>query len=151
MKKIIVECNPDEILVKGLGITAKQVAHQDNKGEVCNYMRKTNTGLALIDEDPDSGQPNYLKEFEIEEEKYGVRKLVHRKEAKTILVLKPRLEEWIIEQCKESGIVPKHLPNKASELKKVINLRLNFFSDLIQELSKANSKGLEYLKLEISK
>lgn len=148
-KRIVVECNPDEVLVKALGITAKQVAHQNDKGEVCNYMRKTEVKLALIDEDPYSGQPKYLSEFETMEDKFNVRKLFHTKDKKTILVLKPRLEEWIIEQCKVSGIVPKHLPNNAQELKKVINLRLNFFGDLVSELLQSKNPGLAYLKNEM--
>jgi len=40
IKKVIVECNPDEVLAQVLGLSRKEIVHQDNKGEVCNYLDK---------------------------------------------------------------------------------------------------------------
>jgi hypothetical protein len=148
MKKVVVECNPDELLVRVLGLGRKEIVHEPNKGEVCNYLRKNNIRLAIIDEDPDSGQPNYLKDFVLKEEKFGVKKLVRNPFDKTILVIKPRLEEWVIAQCTSSHVDPRkfHLPNDAKELKKVINSKLVFFGNLLEELLLKENKGLLYIK-----
>ena len=77
MKKVIVECKPDGILVKTLGLTRNEVIHQSNKGEVCNLLKKDIIPLAIIDEDPNSGQPNYLQDFTIIEEQFDVKLLRH--------------------------------------------------------------------------
>lgn len=152
IKKVIVECNPDEILVQVLGLNKKEIVHQDNKGEVCNYLEKYDVRVAIIDEDPGSAQPNHLKKLKLVEEKFEIRKLIQANSSKVILIIKPRLEEWIIYQCKKSGINPKEflLPNNAKELKKVINLRLEYFRNLLKELFKKENEGLKYLKKEIN-
>lgn len=152
MIKVIVECKPDEILVQVLGLNRKEVRHQNNKGEVFNYFEKNDIKIAIIDEDPDSGQPNLLKTFKLVDDKFEIRKLIQANTGKIILVIKPRLEEWVIYQCKKSGINPKdfHLPITAKELKKVINLRLERFRELLKELYKNENEGLIYLKNEIT-
>jgi hypothetical protein len=151
MKKIVVECNPDEALVKTLGLTRKKIVHQNNKGEVCNYFEKSSIKVALIDEDPGKGQPNYLKLFLVDEEKFDIRKLTQKSTGKIILVIKPRLEEWVLTQCVKSKINPEkfHLPNQAKRLKDVINLRLQHFASLLNELKKKENEGLKYLQSAI--
>lgn len=148
MKRVIVECNPDELLVRVLGLGIKEIAHQSNKGEVCNYLRKTDINIAILDEDPSSGQPNYLKEFNTVDEKFGVRKLQHKAVNKTILVIRPRLEEWIISQCRISGINPVDffLPQDAKRLKDEINIRLKHFANLLAELLRKENPGLKYIQ-----
>lgn len=148
LKKVIVECNPDEILVLTLGLSKGEVAHQNSKGEVCNYHAKTEIKIAIIDEDPGSGQPKYLQDFITEIAKFGVRKLVNKNTGKIILIIKPRLEEWIIAQCLQSNINPEtfYLPKEAKRLKDVINLRLTHFENLLKELKSKHNEGLEFLQ-----
>ncbi|OQP49337.1 hypothetical protein A4H97_28780 [Niastella yeongjuensis] len=152
IKKAIVECNPDEILMQVLGLSKKEIVHQDNKGEVCKYLEKFDTKVAIIDEDPGSAQPNHLKKFKLVEEKFETIKLIQANTSKVILIIKPRLEEWVIYQCKRSGINPNkfHLPDTAKELKKVINYRLERFRELLKELYKSENEGLKYLRDEIN-
>jgi len=152
-KKVIVECNPDELLALTLGVTRKDVVHQNCKGDVCNYLEKNDVKFAIIDEDPESpGQPKYLESFTPIEEKFGVRKLCNTASGKIVLVIKPRLEEWIISQCKKSNInlADFFLPADAKGLKKVINLRLNHFDKLLQKLKEKNNDGILYLKSVIT-
>jgi hypothetical protein len=153
IKKVIVECYPDEILMQVLGLGRKEIVHQDNKGEVCNYLEKNEIKIAIVDEDPGSGQPNLLKKFNLTGEKFEIRKLIQANTGKIVLIIKPRLEEWIIYQCEKSAISPGkfYLPNNAKELKKVINLRLDRFRKLLIELLNCNNEGLIYLKNEINK
>jgi hypothetical protein len=148
LRKVIVECNPDEILVLTLGLSRQEVVHQNSKGEVCNYHAKNDIRIAIIDEDPGSGQPRYLQEFIMEEEKFGIMKLVNNNTEKIIIVIKPRLEEWIIAQCLQSNVNPEKffLPKEAKRLKDVINLRLNHFRDLLNELKNKQNNGMEFLQ-----
>ena len=37
---IYVECKPDLVLVKALGIPKKQIVHAGNKAKVCNILRR---------------------------------------------------------------------------------------------------------------
>jgi hypothetical protein len=153
MKKVVVECDPDELLVKTLGLGRKEIVHQNNKGEVCNYLAKSEIKIALIDEDPGQGQPNYLKNFSFAEQKFDIKKLTQIPTGKIILIIKPRLEEWVLDQCLKSKINPEKffLPNDAKLLKKVINLRLTHFNNLLNELKRKENDGLRYLQSEIIK
>ena len=147
-KKAIVECNPDEILALTLGLRKKEVVHQNSKGEVCNYHAKSDVNVAIIDQDPGSAQPNYLKNFVLEEEKYETKKLINKKSGKIIIIICPRLEEWIIRQCNISKVNPAlfFLPGEAKQLKVVINLKLKRFNELLQELKRKDNNGLKYLQ-----
>ena len=140
--KIIVECKPDELLARILGFKRNEIAHQPNKGEVCNFLQKSDTHFAIIDEDPGTGQPNYLKQFSIISDKFGIIKLVHKEEKKTIFILKPRLEGWILSRCSDSAIKPEDhfLPSDNKKLKYVINYHLNHFEKLLQTLSDKKDK-----------
>jgi len=146
--KVVVECNPDEILVKALGLGRKEVRHQGNKGDVCNYLEKEGAKIGMVDEDPGSAQPKYLNSFELLEEKFEVRKLLNKKLDQIILIIKPRLEEWILSQCMKSKVNPRdfNLPADAKGLKKVINLKLNKFNDLVIKLKEVENPGLSYLQ-----
>lgn len=151
LKKIIVECKPDEVLAKSLGCNKKEIAHQPNKGEVCNLLIKSNILIAIIDEDPNSHQPNLLSKFKLIEEKFDIRKMYLRSESKTILVIKPRLEEWILKRCRLSGINPKayYLPSNNKEFKDVLNYQLGKFELLVDGLLQKKDEGLLYLRKQI--
>ena len=146
-KKIIVECKPDEKLARAIGFTRVEVAHQSNKGEVCNHLMRSEITLALIDEDPNSSQPKHLKSFSLIEERHGVKKLKHHSLNKTILVLKPRLEEWILSCCLESNLKPEtfHLSSNNKRLKDEINNKLVYFENLIAALKDSHNPGIKYL------
>ena len=62
---IYVECDTDVALVKNLDIPKKEIIHAGNKGNVCNRLRKTKNSIGLIDEDPQSGQPRYIKNLSL--------------------------------------------------------------------------------------
>src|SRR5882724_10993554 len=147
-KKIVVECKPDEILAVVLGFSRKEIAHENNKGEVCHYLEKSAIKLAIIDEDPGSGQPRYLRNFKVVEEKFSVITMVYKKFDKTIIVIKPRLEEWILMQCQNSGINPGDffLPADAKRLKDIINLKLDKFQRLLDDLVHNQNEGVKHLQ-----
>ena len=51
---IIVECNADEVVIKSLGFAKRKIKHQPGKGKVLRYLHKNESGIAIIDEDPNS-------------------------------------------------------------------------------------------------
>ncbi|MDX2045796.1 MAG: hypothetical protein SFU87_03370 [Chitinophagaceae bacterium] len=151
VKRVAVECNPDELLQIKIGVPKKEIAHQANIGDLCNYLKHAGTKFGIIDEDPLSSRPTYLSEFTIAEEKHHIRKLKHPGSGKIIFVLRPRLEEWVYKQCALSGINPEDffLPSDVKRFKDVINKRLNHFGKLIDELIIQKNPGIEYLKSEL--
>ena len=151
--KVIVECKPDEKLIKILGVARNRVAHQPNKGEVCNYLFKSDNYIALIDEDPNSSQPKHLQKFVLVEEKHDINKLIYKAENKTIFILKPRLEEWILKRCNLTGIKPEshYLNSNNKRLKDEINNKLHHFETLLSDLLNKEDEGLLYLKDQLNK
>ena len=105
--RIVVECNADEAVLLSLGIPRKQLLHERGKGEVIKRVLKFDSAIGLIDEDPSSAQPrdlNNYKEVHIAE---GLRLLVRKNdENKKLIIVCPRLEDWLIERAGLSGIQP---------------------------------------------
>ena len=107
--KICVECYADEKLVTSLQPEyAKRILHHGGKGDIVNYLRKASTtaGIGLVDEDPGSTQPRDLRNNYIEIESSGaIRYFRHReKNSCFIIMLCPRLEEWLLARAKAAGI-----------------------------------------------
>ena len=92
----------------------------------------------MVDEDPGSVQHPYLKRMKMAENlrRFGIKILVDEKKNNRVIILSPRLEEWIIEASKESKInLKKHnLPKDGNKLHKIINLNLERFEGLLDEL-----------------
>ena len=57
---VYVECNADEALVRALGGARRSVRHKNGKGEILRRLRDLDTGIGLMDEDPESHQPGEL-------------------------------------------------------------------------------------------
>lgn len=101
MNQIILECKPDEVFIRALGFSKKQIIHQPNKGEVINFLRKNPSlvCVGIIDEDPGTTQPKHLKEFvfnrELSEHNFSV--FESKRTSHLIIMIKPRLEDsiWI--------------------------------------------------------
>lgn len=105
---ISVECNADEKLVKLLLSEEVETLHQNGRGNILNYLRKKSTmsGIGLIDEDPGSAHTrDFVSSYE-EVECVGNVRRFYRKDNNdiTVIMLSPRLEEWIISRASDSGI-----------------------------------------------
>jgi len=147
---IYVECDPDKALVSILGVPRKEIFHAGGKGNVCVRLSKTTDSKGLIDEDPESPQLGYLKKLKscsAEYTKYNIKLLSDEKFRNSVIVLSPRLENWILEAAKEAGMNMEEygLPNNANNLHKVINIKLESFKKLIEEM-KQKSKMLKRLE-----
>jgi len=103
----------------------------------------------LLDEDPYSGQPRYVKEARLKNDlpEHDIKILHHSSANNHLIVLCPALEEWILRAARESGIdVTKYnLPNNAAKLHAEINISLDKFEKLLEDL-KDSSNRLKTLK-----
>ncbi len=117
--KIAVECYPDEVVLRGLGVPRKQVLHQARKVEVFNWLKKNASAVGMVDEDPDSDQPRDLVSYHQVQASEGLLLLIRQgSSGQRLIVVRPRLEDWLIQRAKVCGIDPRQyqLPGSAKEL-----------------------------------
>jgi len=133
---IYVECKPDFALIKSLGIPKKNIIHAWGKSRVCRSLEKSSNSKGLIDEDPLSEQPPYLEKLHLIQERHEIRTWHDSRRGNCLVVLCPRLEEWILKAAKEAEIDLRryNLPDDAEKLHKIINISINKFEKLIVEL-----------------
>lgn len=154
MPEIVLECNPDEALIKVLGYTRKMITHQPGRGEVINYLQRNPSAIGIVDEDPGSAKPTYFSKFTHEsDEQFDIASFHIPKLRTRLIVIKPRLEEWILKQALESKINPKSysLPEDANDLHKIINTKIPLFEKMIKEMLEKGNSGLKHLKNLIDK
>lgn len=134
---IYVECKPDSILVKSLiKISRKEIIHAGNKPEICKKLKKRENCVGLVDEDPNSPQPPYMKRMKAEFLSENGLKILHDKKYNRLVVLCPRLEEWLLEAVKQANMQMGNygLPNDGMKLHQRINININKLERLIRDL-----------------
>ena len=117
--RILVECYPDETLLRLLGVSRKQVRHERCKGEVVKRILKFDCATGLIDEDPSSAQPRDLDNYKQVQAAEELHLLTRRDDKnKRLIIVCPRLEDWLIQRAKASGIRPEDygLPSDPDKL-----------------------------------
>jgi len=107
--KVLVECNADEAVLRALGVAKKQLLHYGGKGNVINRLKELPGATGIVDEDPASAQPrdlnNYQEEVQTTE---GLRLLTRQgKGGQRLILVCPKLEDWLIQRANSSGIRPK--------------------------------------------
>lgn len=144
---IFVECDPDKILVKSLGITRKHITHAFSKGNVCNQLEESTNCRGLIDEDPNSIQPRYIEDFKLLTIENEIKLFHHKTSNNFLIMLCPRLENWVLSAAKQANVdISKFsLPEDPSLLHKVINTKVRSFEILLDEI-KESSKMLRTLE-----
>lgn len=147
MKQIHVECLPDEMLVSKLGFSRKLITHHQGRSRIFNALSKVSNQLAMVDEDPDSGRSDYEKALQLIEKTEFIRHYVD-KNNNTVVVLKGKLEDYIINVCRKYQINMEKfgLPDDAKNLHDVINERLQKFRKLTDNLIKQNNPEISQLK-----
>lgn len=149
---IYTECKPDSALVNTLGIRKKEIIHLGGKPEVCKQLEKRENWKGLVDEDPFSVQPPYLKKLQVRENlsNYGFKILNDTSNNNDLIVLCPRLEEWVLKATKaaEMDIKKYNLPDDGERLHKEINIDIDKFERLIKDL-REKSRMLKALEKSI--
>ena len=138
---IYVECKPDIILVKSLiKISKREIIHAGNKPEVCKRLEKRENCIGLVDEDPWSIQPSYMKKMNVEDLSEYQLKILRDKKDNQLVVLCPMLEEWMLKTAKEAQVKLRNykLPNDAIRLHEIININLKKVEKLIKDLKNCN-------------
>ena len=147
---IYVECKPDFTLVKSLTkIPKREIVHEiKGKPEVCKRLERQRTCKGLVDEDPLSTQPPYMKKVRLEKDLFQHELKVFYDESNSnyLFLLCPRLEEWILKAAKEAELNMKKyfLPTTPEKLHREINLNLSKFERLLEDLK--DSKRLKTLR-----
>ena len=101
---ICVECDPDEVLVTTLGFPPSDIRHEYGKGKACNTLQRKEGWVAMLDEDPTSAQPSYIRGLKERENTYGMRLLEDEARRNRVIFLRPRLEEWLIETARAQSV-----------------------------------------------
>lgn len=143
---IIVECNPDEFLVRLLGFS--QIKHGGGKGKVLEKVKEKSGSIGIIDEDPDSNQSKERKEY-VEIESVSSIKLLNKKndKSKKVVEICPRLEDWILIRARQNRIDPRdyELPNDPDELHSPHIEKKKNFQEFMKRLVN-NDSEIETLK-----
>jgi hypothetical protein len=77
-----VECKPDELMVRVLGISRKNLRHENDKPRVCRRLSENRKSTGMVDEDPHTGQDKYIQLLKFSEEQAGVKVLLDNKRDK---------------------------------------------------------------------
>jgi len=138
---IFVECKPDALLARELTGRPRREFNHSFKGKYeAIYLLSRQTGsIALLDEDPGAVQPRYLQALREEQSLggHGLKVLRHEPRQNRVVLLCPRLEEWVIGAAEQAGVdlkTPYNLPTNAVELHKEINVDLRKFQRLVEDL-----------------
>ena len=147
---IFVECKPDHALISRLTSVSKQrIEHSFGKTSVLGKLVRRSgssyeNSVGMVDQDPLSYQPKIIKEFTESEiiSEFGIRILYYKWLNNRVVVLCPKLEDWIIEAARESGVdMSKYdLPKEAERLHQVINLNIDKFEKLIEVLMEKSAR-----------
>ena len=105
---IFVECHNDRELIYRMGFRPDQVEHEFGRSRVLNRMMDAQKAVGVIDEDPQAGVPEYLREEYAEKDVVGkIRLLVEkRNDEKMIIEISPYLEKWLYDIAGRKKILP---------------------------------------------
>jgi len=151
----LVECKPDAILVKSLTrASRKSIDHAGNKSELLKKLtERYGNSKGIIDEDPWSIQPPHLRKFREKHDltSYNLKILYQTSKNNTLIMLRPRLEDWILEAAHEANIDLKKydLPNDPIKLHERINIQIDKFQKLVENLARSNR--LRKLKIHLTR
>jgi len=141
MRKVMVECLADRTLAAILfDIDRRIVEHKSNKEEVIKALvKKEEHTVGIVDEDPYSPESRFFRQITSGTPALNTHglKLYHLKErGNKLIVICPRLEDWVLRMCDELGVKPNKygLPDAPKKLHKIINLNIFGFEKLLREI-----------------
>lgn len=143
----IVECDADVVLVSELtSISERRIRHASGKHAVLRRLIfKDTDSIGMIDQDPLRIQPKkFLQRFNRIQysatEKLEI--LSYMKKNNRLIVLYPRLEEWILEASRRASIDVRryNLPRNPDQLHEIITLKLNRFRQLVRDLRQSSNR-----------
>jgi hypothetical protein len=142
------ECLPDETLLKKIGFTRQQILHHQGKPRIMSLLSQSTNQLAVVDEDPGTVPHPYQAKLSLERQAHGLLLYKDTGAANTIIVLRVKLEDWIIAACKQSRkkMSDYSLPGNPTELHSVLNHRIPALEKLIDDLLEAGNPSVDTLR-----
>lgn len=105
--KVLVEYNADEAVLRALGVPRKQLLHFGGKYELLKKLKERTHDVGMVDEDPGKAQPRDISSYRQIESVEGLRLLSRQgRGGQRLVVVCPKLEDWLIERANSSGIRP---------------------------------------------
>lgn len=116
---IYVEDNSDQYLLEYLNKPYKKIWRAEGKQDVVKKVMKENGSIGIIDYDDDIS--NEIVDMELDENHKHV--LLYKYKESFLIVIIPRLQNWLINACQEAGKSPSDfgLPDKTGDFHKAIN------------------------------
>jgi|WetSurMetagenome_2_1015567.scaffolds.fasta_scaffold1394492_1 hypothetical protein len=146
--KLYLECNPDEVLARVVGVPRRAIVHSHGKGRVSKHLDRQSGVSGLVDEDPGSAQPRTLAGFVEVSSTHDVRLKIDKNRNNRLVVLCPELEDWVIKTAKSARVKMEEysLSERPGELHANINQRLSNLERLLKELAALKSPRLLHLQ-----
>ncbi|GAJ07436.1 unnamed protein product [marine sediment metagenome] len=117
--KVLVECNADEAVLRALGLPRKQLLHFGGKYELLKKLKKRPHDVGMVDEDPGKVQPQDMGSYRQTDSAEGLHLLARQGSGgQRLVMICPKLEDWLIQRAKSSGIRPEDygLPSDPDKL-----------------------------------
>jgi len=117
--KVLVECNADEAVLRALGLPRKQLLHFGGKYELVKKLKERAHDVGMVDEDPGKVQPQDMGSYRQTDSAEGLHLLARQGSGgQRLVMICPKLEDWLIERAKSSGIRPEDygLPSDPDKL-----------------------------------
>lgn len=150
--EVLIECDNDEALVRGVLGSGVSVRHHSGKSTVSQRLQEQKMPTrAMVDEDPDSNQPSYLKSLGRRRfPSHGLVLLRDPKRGHLVVVLSPRLEDWLLATAQAAGVHVEEfdLPTDVAQFKHAARNNPSKFAMLIRKL--ASTPRVELLKSLLS-
>ena len=134
---LFVECKPDEALAIALGVSTRDLEHAGNRAGVCAQVSRRIGTTGMVDEDPGTAPLRYMKSLEGETMEYDVRVLDDSQRQNRIVVICPRLEDWLVQSAKSGGLKMTDFgfeSDNGRHLHREINHRLENLTRLVNQL-----------------
>ena len=145
---IHLECDNDEALIRGLGVARKNIVHHGGKPRVAKALELASGSsiTGMVDEDPGSVPPPYLKQFQVDENlgDLGLKRYVHPKTRTWLIEISPDLEPWLYKAAQKAGLKPKDygLPESYKDLH---HYPKNYSARLTEFVKQMASKGSRHI------
>jgi len=148
--RVLVECNADEVVLRNLGVQKRQLFHFGGKDKLINRLRHLHGAVGVVDEDPASIQhPDLKASYRQTESAEGLRLLARQGSGgQRLVVICPKLEDWLIERAKSSGIRPEDhgLPSDPDRLHSIPRYEQKEGFRRFLSVLKEQDKGMHLLR-----
>jgi hypothetical protein len=154
---IVPECYVDTKLAEILIESSTKLNQQKGHGNVANKMQfdlKNQFALGIIDEDTIKvRKARYFSEFKLIKIENNLALQKHPELDHYLIIIKPAIEKWLLENAKASDVIPNNLGNQLEDLmnftkQKDIHKNPDFYV-FIKELIRKQAPGIITLKIWI--